>query len=367
MRFRKILSFAFILLIALVAFTACSEQTPTPAPTTTSAPVESPTVTSNADQTSKTDETGSGKAKKVALLLTGTINDAGWSESSYKGLMKAKEKYGIETAYTENLALVDMESTARDYAAQGYDIIIFSSADFYQAAISVAPDYPNIRFVIVNGEGAQEPNLANFRPNTPECGFIAGAFAGLITKTNKVGMIGGKMLPPVVDAASGFTAGAKYVNPKVEVITSYIDSWTDIAKGSEATLAMIESGVDVVVSNTGQAALGTNDAAKKKGIYAIGYIEDQHDIAPGTVPFSAIQDIGDLVFASITSALSDDFKPETILVGAKDNVIRLSDFYTMGDQPVPNDVISKMKEIYQGIVDGSLKEQGILPKSGFEK
>ena len=365
MRFRKILSFAFILLIILIAFTACSEQTPVP--TATSIPVESPTVTAVADQTSEKDEKSSGTTKKVALLLTGTINDAGWSESSYKGLMKAKEKYGIETAYTENLALVDMESTARDYAAQGYDIIIFSSADFYQAAISVAPDYPNIRFVIVNGEGAQEPNLANFRPNTPECGFIAGSFAGLITKTNKVGMIGGKMLPPVVDAANGFTAGAKYANPNAEVVTSYIDSWTDIAKGSEATLAMIESGVDVVVSNTGQAALGTIDAAKKKGIYAIGYIEDQHDIAPGTVPFSAIQDIGDLVYASVTSALSDDFKPETVLVGAKDNVIRLSDFYTMGDQPVPDEVIAKMKEIYQGIVDGSLKEQGILPKSGFEK
>ncbi|HPJ65164.1 MAG TPA: BMP family protein [Flexilinea sp.] len=365
MRFKKILSFAFILLIILIAFTACSKQTPVP--TATSIPVESPTVTAVADQTSEKDEKSSGTTKKVALLLTGTINDAGWSESSYKGLMKAKEKYGIETAYTENLALVDMESTARDYAAQGYDIIIFSSADFYQAAISVAPDYPNIRFVIVNGEGAQEPNLANFRPNTPECGFIAGSFAGLITKTNKVGMIGGKMLPPVVDAANGFTAGAKYANPNAEVVTSYIDSWTDIAKGSEATLAMIESGVDVVVSNTGQAALGTIDAAKKKGIYAIGYIEDQHDIAPGTVPFSAIQDIGDLVYASVTSALSDDFKPETVLVGAKDNVIRLSDFYTMGDQPVPDEVIAKMKEIYQGIVDGSLKEQGILPKSGFEK
>ena len=65
-------------------------------------------------------------------------------------------------------------------------------------------------------------------------------------------------------------------------------------------------------------------------------------------------------------SFSDDFKPETVF-GAKDNVIRLSDFYTMGDQPVPDEVIAKMKEIYQGIVDGSFKEQGILPKSGFEK
>ena len=78
-------------------------------------------------------------------------------------------------------------------------------------------------------------------------------------------MIGGKKLPPVQDAMAGFIAGAKYTNPNVNVLSSYIDSFTDIAKGTEATLAMIESKADVVCSNTGQAALGTIDAAKSKG------------------------------------------------------------------------------------------------------
>jgi basic membrane protein A len=368
----KLLVLMLVLAFALNAVVACS--TPTAVPTAEkSAPTAAPTTEKIAPTAASntaaepTAEAAAKPAKKVALMLTGTINDAGWSESSYRGLMKAKEKYGIETAYTENLTLVDMESAARDYAALGYDIIVLSSADFYQAAIAVAPEYPNIRFVIINGQGAQEPNLANIRPNTPQSGFLAGAFAGLITKSNKVGMIGGKALPPVVDATNGFTAGAKYVNPKVEVLSSYIDSWTDIAKGTEATLAMIEGGADVVVSNTGQAALGTIDAAKKKGVYAVGYINDQHKVAPGTVPFSAIQDMGDAVYVGVTSALADDFKAEVVLVGAKENVVRLSDFYTLGDKPVPEDVIAKMKEIYQGIVDGSLKQQGVLPKSGFEK
>ncbi|MEL7610280.1 MAG: BMP family protein [Bacillota bacterium] len=357
---RKRRTIALLLALALVTglFASCSGGTTSATDTPSGQPAAQNTP--GATQETPADN------KKVALLLTGTVNDAGWSESSYRGLVAAQEKFGIETAYTESLQLVDMEPAARDYASLGYDVIVFSSADFNETAVKVSKDYPDIRFVIVNGQQAQEPNLANFRPNTPECGFLAGAFAGLITKSNTVGMIGGKSLPPVVDASKGFEAGAKYVNQNCNVIINYLDSWTDIAKGTEATLSMIEQGADVVCSNTGQAGLGTIDAAKGKGIYAIGYIDDQHEIAPGTVPFSAIQDIGDVVYSAIEFALSDDFKPELKLVGAKDNVIRLSEFYDMNGQAVPDAVVSKMKEIYAGILDGSLKEQGILPKSGFE-
>lgn len=304
---------------------------------------------------------------KVALLLVGTINDAGWNESAYKGFLKAQKEYGFEGAYSENLQLPDFEPAIRDYAAKGYNVIILSSADFSEVGKTVSPDFPDIRFVLINGQYAQEPNLSNVRPNTPEAGFIAGAFAGLISETGTVGMIGGKKLPPVQDATAGFVAGAKYTNPGANVLTSYIDSFTDIAKGTEATLAMIESKADVVCSNTGQAALGTIDAAKGKGIYAVGYIEDQYKVAPGTVPFSAIQDVGEIVYLGIKNAVSDDYKAELMLVGAKEGVIRLSDFYKMGKDDVPKDVQDKMEEIYKGIIDGSLKAKGILPKSGFEK
>lgn len=303
---------------------------------------------------------------KVALLLTGTINDAGWSESTYKGFDKARKEFNFEGAYSENLQLPDFESAIRDYATKGFDIIVLSSADFSEVAKTVAPDYPDVRFVLINGQYAQEPNLANYRPNTPEAGFIAGSFAGLITESNTVGMIGGKKLPPVEDATAGFIAGAKYVNANVNVLSSYIDSFTDIAKGTEATRAMIESGADVVCSNTGQAAFGTIDAAKGKGIYAVGYIEDQNKVAPGTVPFSAIQDVGAIAYQGIEAAVGDNFKPELVLVGAKDGVIKLSDFYKMGNNDVPQSIQDKMNEIYKGIVDGTLKSQGILPKSGFE-
>lgn len=304
---------------------------------------------------------------KVALLLVGSINDAGWSESSYRGYEKARAEYGFDSAYTENLQLPDIESAIRDYAERGFDVIVMTSADFSEMAVDVAPDYPDIKFIIVNGQSAKEPNLANFRPNTPECGFIAGAFSGLVTQSNVVGVIAGKKFPPVVDATNGFIAGAQYVNPNAKVLQAYIDSWVDIAKGKEASVAMIEQGADVLCSNTGQAAFGTIEAARERGVYAVGYIDDQHNVAPGTVPFSAIQDIGYAVYMGIKTVYDGKFAPEVVLVGANAGVIKLSDFYKMGDQPVPASVVSKMQEVYNGILDGSLKAKGILPKSGFEK
>jgi basic membrane protein A len=348
-------------------FAGCSKAGKTTSAATGSTPASGSATSAATTSASAAQSSASGTQTKVALLLTSAINDAGWGESSYNGLMKAKDEFNLDTAYTENMELVDMESAIRDYVDLGYGIIVLSSADFYETAVSVAPQFPDTRFVMINGSDCLEPNMANFRPNTPECGFLAGCFAGLVTKTNTVGMIGGKSAAPVVDAMNGFTAGAKYVNDKANVLSSYLDSWTDINKGSEATLAMIESGADVVCANTSQAAMGTITAAQNKGILAVGYIDDQHDVAPGTVPFSALQDVGMCVYQGISAALQPTYEIATKVLGAADGVISLSDFYKMGEEDVPAEVQSKMQEIYNGILDGSLKDQGILPKSSFEK
>lgn len=304
---------------------------------------------------------------KVAVILTGPINDAGWNESAYKGLMKAKDTLEVEAAYTENVPQPDFETTIRDYADKGYNLIIMNGFEFTDAAKAVAPQYTDTQFAIVNGSAAQEPNIASFRFDTPQVGFLAGSFAGLITKSNVVGMIGGQKFPHIQDSLTGFEAGAKYVNKDVKVLQAYTDSWTDIPKGKETALAMIDQGADVVCTNANQVGLGGIEAAKSRGKYAVGYIDDQYKVAPGTVPVSAIQSVEDLTIKIIEMAKTSPLIPQTYLLGVKDGVVRLSDFYELGQEPVPDDIKQKMQEIFKGLQDGSLKAQGILPKSSFEK
>jgi basic membrane lipoprotein Med (substrate-binding protein (PBP1-ABC) superfamily) len=112
---------------------------------------------------------------------------------------------------------------------------------------------------------------------------------------------------------------------------------------------------------------GVLDAAIKNDGLMVGYIGDQSGMAPGTVPFSALQDIGMVIYSGIRDVYNDEFEAILVPVGVKEGVIRLSDFHTIGDEPVPQDVQDKMQEIYDGIKDGSLRASGDLPLSVFEQ
>lgn len=315
----------------------------------------------------KSSETSAKSSKlKVAMIMSGPINDAGWNQSAYEGLKAAEDKYKVEGAYTENVAQPDQESVIRDYADKGYNLIICHGFQFSDTVKNVAPSFPNVTFAVVNGNSSQEPNMSSFRFNTPETGFLAGAIAGLITQSNTVAMIGGTKAPHIEDALKGFEAGAKYVNPSVNVLTGFIQSDTDVAKGKEMSMAMIEKSADVIAGNANQASLGVIDAAKNKNIKAIGYISDQYNVAPDTVFVSTIQSINFMVMSIVDKKVNNDFKAGLYLSGYKDGAIYLSDWHG-NDKNLPAGAMDKIKEIMNGMKDGSLKEKGIIPKSVFEK
>lgn len=340
-RFKQMLVWGMVMLFTLVALAGCGSQP-------------------------KKEVSADSKAFRVAMIMTGPINDAGWNESAYKGLMQAKEKYKVDTAYTENVPRPDYETVIRDYADKGYDLIILHGFEFSDVVKQVASQYPKVLFAVVNGDSFQEPNMLSLRFNTPQTGFLAGAVAGLITKTNVVGMIGGTKLPHIQDGLIGFEAGAKYVNPNVKVLTGFTETMTDVPKGKEMAMAMIEQGADVVGGNANQASLGVIDAAKSKKIMAIGYISDQYNVAPDTVFVSAIQSVAFMIDSIIQKAVKKEAKPALYLMGVNEGAIMLSDYHG-NDAKLPPGAKEKIQDVTAKIKDGSLKTQGKLPKSVFEK
>lgn len=302
---------------------------------------------------------------KVAMVMTSQINDGGWGESAYTGLMIAEEKFGIDTAYTELAEQADFETIIRDYA-EGYDVIILVGNEFSDVSIKVAPSFPDVKFCCMNGNESLAPNLAAYRFNTPETGFVAGALAALYSETGTVGMILGATQPQFTDSLIGFQAGAKYVNPDIKILDGNTDSLQDVARGKEMGISFIEQGADILCANANTTALGVIDAAKSKGIRYIGYLKDQHKEAPETIMVSMVQSNEYLISAIVETVLDGRFVPELDLVGMADGAIYMSEFYGH-DEELPEGGLDKINEIIEKIKDGSLKAEGILPKSGFEK
>ena len=110
--------------------------------------------------TSQGNDGNSSEKLKVALCLTGPANDGGWCQLAYDGLTAAGEQYGVEFSYTENLQTTDMEAALTDYAAQGYDLIFGLGFQFGDPALSVAEKYPDVKFIVFEGDVSAENVLS---------------------------------------------------------------------------------------------------------------------------------------------------------------------------------------------------------------
>ena len=290
---------------------------------------------------------------KVGILLPGNINDSGWNQTAYQGLVAAKEKHDIETNYMESVAQSDMEEAFRNYATAGYDLVIGHGYQFQDAAKKVGEAFPETKFAILNGSVNQEPNVASYQFTNWQPGYVTGALAGLITETNKIGAIGGQEIPVIKDALDAFKDGAKRVNPEAEVTITYVDSWTDIAKGKETALAMIENGADVVVTDANAVGLGSIEACQEKGVYAIGFVQDQYEVAPETVVASGIQSNQKLVLYAIEEYLAGNFEPGIYQLGIAEGVEGISPLYDWEDK-LPQEVVEKVNEIEEKVASGEI-------------
>ena len=149
-----------------------------------------------------------GAEKRVAWVFPGTINDLGFNQSGYEALMRLKKR-GIKVAFSENTPPPKFVSTLRNYAAQGYEVVVGQGYEFGDPIMKVAPKYPKTKFInIVGGVNAdkKQKNVLTLQIGSNESGYVVGALAGLMTKTNRIGAIGGARAV-VVDAVADFIGG----------------------------------------------------------------------------------------------------------------------------------------------------------------
>lgn len=267
------------------------------------------------------DSTGA-KKMRVALLTPGPISDKSWNGIAHEGLLAIRDSLGAETSHIQTKTPAEFDENFRQYGAQGYDLVIGNGFEYQEAAARVAPSYPKTNYAITSGR-ITAPNVAGLAFAFEEASYQAGMIAGAMTKSNKIGLIAGTELPPVKTSFLAFERGAKSVNPKVSIITSYIGNWDDVSAGKEQALAQIAQGVDIILQNADAAGLGVFQAAREKKILAFGTNADQNGVAPDVIVASVVIDLPKAFLMLAREVQAGTFKGRVINLGVKDDVVRL--------------------------------------------
>jgi basic membrane lipoprotein Med (substrate-binding protein (PBP1-ABC) superfamily) len=232
-----------------------------------------------------------GKQLNVFAVFATPIEEP-WDNAIHQALVKAQTELGIQYAYSDKNGYgPDFEKALRDVASKGYDIILGDAFGNEESVRKVASEYPQTQFVFGSGAGPAQPNLSVFDNYLHEPAYLAGLVAGKMTKTNILGVVAAMPVEEVNRIVNAFILGAKQANSNVKIKVNYIDSWFDPTKAKELALAQIDAGADILYAERD----GVIQAAKERGIYAIGNMLDQASLAPDTVITSTVWNLYPLV------------------------------------------------------------------------
>ncbi len=285
---------------------------------------------------------------KVAMLLPGEVTDAGWNQLAYEGLLAIKEELGAKVNHVVSRTPTDQDEHFRFYASKGYDLIFGHGFEFQEPAKEVAPDFPETIFINSSG-GYTGENIApiNFRVEQPA--YLMGIIAGMMTKSNKIGVLGGERIPSIQSTFLAFGEGAKSVNPNVDVLDSYTGNWDDVGAGKRNSKALIDQGVDFLFPNADAAGLGAYRAAEDankdgKTVYTFGVNKDKSDNSPDTVLANGI--ITPDAFVQIARIVKDGkFKKQIYTYNMlKDEAITFKYNPLMKDK-IQAEVLKKVEEV----------------------
>jgi len=297
---------------------------------------------------------------KIALIVSGELADGSWNQFQYESMKEIEKTPGLQVSYSENVDIPDFERVAGDYCRQGYDLIIAHTFDYQEPALKVAKNCPDSK-IAVQGAWMYDTNVAGLTVWPCEGGYLAGVLGGLMTKTNKLGLIGGFTYAPTqVCVHEGFKEGAKSVNPDVEVVETWTGTWTDVALGYEAANAMIDDEVDFIAISLSGPGFGAIDAAKDhnaKGgnkAYVVGAFVDMNSRAPDTVITSALWLTTQPTLKLIDIIRAGKFEGKNYEFFMADGSSDLAPYHQLEGE-IPQDVRDKVAQVRQDIIDGKIK------------
>jgi basic membrane protein A len=295
----------------------------------------------------------------VAVIMPSAINDLAFSQSMYDALVAIQEEMGgpdkMELVYSEGMFVVDDAAAAiRDYAAEGYDLVIAHGSQYGSSLQEIAPDFPETSFAhgtTVNtfaDEGIN--NVFAYEAASDQGGYVNGVIAGLLTKSNVIGMVGPIETGDAKLYVDGFVAGVGAVNPEAEVNVNWIGSFSDVALAAEAANTHIAAGADVL-AGTAQMVVGAIGVAEENGVLWLGTQASQTSLAPDIVVANQIYD-WTVVLDDIVGLIRQGTYGGTAYAITLENNGLVMEYNA--DFDMPADVRAAADETVQSIIDGSI-------------
>jgi basic membrane protein A len=263
---------------------------------------------------------------KVGLVLPGPITDGTFNSAAHQGIVKAQAKFPIDVSIRENTDFAQIAEALLGYAREGYDVVIGHGFQFAEPVTEIHKQFPRTWFIVNTAQVAAAPNLASFDNRWGDAGYLAGAVAATVSQRGAVGHVGGIPVPVIQDYNRGFERGAKRINPAIRVLSAYVGSFSDVAKGKEITLSLIEQGADVVTSTGNENVIGTIQAARERNVLAIGTAFDSHAAAPDTIVTTALINMDVNIDLAIGRIVNRTIEPRAYVLGLNDGGIGLAPF-----------------------------------------
>lgn len=297
----------------------------------------------------------SGEKIKVGVVFdSGGRGDKSFNDSAWAGVQKAVSDLGVTESHIDSKNEKDYEQNLSALADDGCKVVFAVGITQENAVKAVAPKYPDTKFAIIDGN-VQADNVRCLTFSEEQGSFLAGYAAGMATKTNKIGFVGGMEMPLIKKFEVGYIAGAKTSNPKIEVLPAkYTTNWDDVGLGKAAAKVLFDGGADIVYHAAGRCGLGVIAAAKDAGKLAIGVDSNQDDVAPGYVLTSMVKHVDTAVFQTIKDVQDGKFTAGVHSYDLAAGGVGLTDFKNTKDK-IGEDNIKKIDAVAAMIKSGEIK------------
>jgi basic membrane lipoprotein Med (substrate-binding protein (PBP1-ABC) superfamily) len=346
-----------IMLLLVTVLVACGGQAATQEPPAQTATEQVPEAAPEA--TDVPEVPAADEPFRVALIMPSTINDLAFSQSMYDAVLKIQEEMGGEEAfefvYSANMFVVDDAAAAiRDYASQGYDLIIANGSQYGSSLVEIAPDFPEVSFAwgttVDTFEDQGISNVFAYTTHSNEGGYVEGVMAAMLTETGTLGVVGPIPSGDGLLTVEGFEKGAKAQDPDIQVLVINTGSFSDVALAAEAAQTHMDAGADAL-TGTGQMVVGAIGVVQERGGLWFGNQSSQTSLAPQNVVANQVYD-----WAVVLRPIIENIQ-NGILGGEVYEISLANGGLIMEYNPdfdLPEEVRQAAEETVQGIIAGEI-------------